>query len=473
MCARSSPSARGRTRRSCSPRTTAGVSRLFRVGGAHADRRARLRHRQHPAGGQDRRARQRLRRGRQERSSRGDCAIDFYAGPSEIVVVSATGRADVDCRRPDRAGRARPRRARDPAHTLDAVLARRGCARRCCGRCRRRGRLARRWPQRRDRRSRERWTRRSRCASGWRPSTWCATRDAVARRLTRAGTIFVGDYSAQASGDYATGSNHVLPTSGAARARGGLSAADFVRVSTVQRLTQAGLRRIAPLPCRWRAPRGSRRMPHRFSSAAARNASDLRVRARDYALVRAAAAPEREHRRLLAGRDRGAAALTRQDLAIYPDYAAATEACARLFDVSIDSLLLTNGLDEGILAAAVAALRERARGFAVRGRRSWSRRSTCTRRAPMPRGGRVVEVPLGPGFAFPLDERPRGDHAAHADRLADQPEQSDRPGDPARMPSPASLRPPPSALVFVDEAYADFAPVSLLGNRSAQSATRT
>jgi histidinol dehydrogenase len=43
-----------------------------------------------------------------------------------------------------------------------------------------------------------------------------------------------------------TGSNHVLPTSGAAAARGGLSAADFVRVSTVQRLTGAGLRAIAP-----------------------------------------------------------------------------------------------------------------------------------------------------------------------------------------------------------------------------------
>jgi histidinol dehydrogenase len=69
---------------------------------------------------------------------------------------------------------------------------------------------------------------------------------AIARLLTHAGTVFVGPYSAQASGDYATGSNHVLPTSGAARARGGLSAADFVRVSTVQRLTPAGLKRIAP-----------------------------------------------------------------------------------------------------------------------------------------------------------------------------------------------------------------------------------
>ena len=58
--------------------------------------------------------------------------------------------------------------------------------------------------------------------------------------------MFVGHHSAQALGDYATGSNHVLPTSGAARVRGGLSAADFVRVTTVQRLTRAGLRRLAP-----------------------------------------------------------------------------------------------------------------------------------------------------------------------------------------------------------------------------------
>jgi histidinol dehydrogenase len=69
---------------------------------------------------------------------------------------------------------------------------------------------------------------------------------AVARRLTRAGTVFVGQHSAQAAGDYATGSNHVLPTSGAAAGRGGLTAADFVRVSTVQRITKQGLARIAP-----------------------------------------------------------------------------------------------------------------------------------------------------------------------------------------------------------------------------------
>lgn len=61
-----------------------------------------------------------------------------------------------------------------------------------------------------------------------------------------AGTIFVGDFSAQAAGDYCTGSNHVLPTGGAARFRGGLSASDFVRVFTVQTLNAAAIRRIGP-----------------------------------------------------------------------------------------------------------------------------------------------------------------------------------------------------------------------------------
>jgi histidinol dehydrogenase len=58
------------------------------------------------------------------------------------------------------------------------------------------------------------------------------------------GSLFVGGWSAQVAGDYAIGSNHVLPTAGTARVRGGLSAADFVRQITVQRLTQGGLQRI-------------------------------------------------------------------------------------------------------------------------------------------------------------------------------------------------------------------------------------
>ena len=64
--------------------------------------------------------------------------------------------------------------------------------------------------------------------------------------VENAGSIFVGDYSAQAAGDYASGPNHVLPTSGQARFRGGLSVLDFVKIITVQKASAVGLRRIAP-----------------------------------------------------------------------------------------------------------------------------------------------------------------------------------------------------------------------------------
>ncbi len=64
--------------------------------------------------------------------------------------------------------------------------------------------------------------------------------------VQNAGSVFVGDYSAQAAGDYASGPNHVLPTMGQARFRGGLSVFDFVKIMTVQQLSADGLRRIAP-----------------------------------------------------------------------------------------------------------------------------------------------------------------------------------------------------------------------------------
>jgi len=70
--------------------------------------------------------------------------------------------------------------------------------------------------------------------------------DAVAGQVRSAGSVFVGGWSAQVAGDYAIGSNHVLPTAGAARVRGGLSAADFVKQITVQRLTRRGLSTIGP-----------------------------------------------------------------------------------------------------------------------------------------------------------------------------------------------------------------------------------
>jgi histidinol dehydrogenase len=65
-------------------------------------------------------------------------------------------------------------------------------------------------------------------------------------KIQHAGSVFLGASSPEAAGDYATGPNHVLPTSGAARLRGGLSSADFVKVISVQELTANGLRSLAP-----------------------------------------------------------------------------------------------------------------------------------------------------------------------------------------------------------------------------------
>ncbi len=70
---------------------------------------------------------------------------------------------------------------------------------------------------------------------------------ALADKLDAAGSVFLGPWSAQSIGDYASGTNHVLPTSGGARTRGGLSTADFVRCTSVQHISAAGLRRLGPV----------------------------------------------------------------------------------------------------------------------------------------------------------------------------------------------------------------------------------
>jgi histidinol dehydrogenase len=64
--------------------------------------------------------------------------------------------------------------------------------------------------------------------------------------VQNAGSIFVGGYSPQAAGDYASGPNHVLPTGAVARFRGGLSVSDFVKTISVQKLSRAGLNAIGP-----------------------------------------------------------------------------------------------------------------------------------------------------------------------------------------------------------------------------------
>jgi histidinol dehydrogenase len=70
--------------------------------------------------------------------------------------------------------------------------------------------------------------------------------ESLAPRIRNAGAVFVGSSSPVASGDYATGGNHVLPTGGWARSVGGLGLETFLKPVTVQRLTPAGLDLVRP-----------------------------------------------------------------------------------------------------------------------------------------------------------------------------------------------------------------------------------
>jgi histidinol dehydrogenase len=72
-----------------------------------------------------------------------------------------------------------------------------------------------------------------------------ANNDSVLKQISSAGTIFLGPLSAQPFGDYASGSNHVLPTGGWARRRGGLSTSDFVKRISVQTIAATGFKSLA------------------------------------------------------------------------------------------------------------------------------------------------------------------------------------------------------------------------------------
>jgi histidinol dehydrogenase len=69
--------------------------------------------------------------------------------------------------------------------------------------------------------------------------------DAIARDVRHAGAIFLGRWAPEALGDYVTGSNHVLPTSGAARFASGLSVLDFMKRTSIQRISERGFRHLA------------------------------------------------------------------------------------------------------------------------------------------------------------------------------------------------------------------------------------
>ncbi len=73
----------------------------------------------------------------------------------------------------------------------------------------------------------------------------CASDEAVAGLVVNAGSVFLGNYSPESVGDYASGTNHTLPTNGYAKAYSGVSVDSFVKKITYQKLTQEGLKNIA------------------------------------------------------------------------------------------------------------------------------------------------------------------------------------------------------------------------------------
>ena len=69
---------------------------------------------------------------------------------------------------------------------------------------------------------------------------------AIADRVTAAGSVFVGAFTPESAGDYASGTNHTLPTSGWARSHSGVNIDSFMRKMTLQEISRDGLRRLAP-----------------------------------------------------------------------------------------------------------------------------------------------------------------------------------------------------------------------------------
>lgn len=74
----------------------------------------------------------------------------------------------------------------------------------------------------------------------------CENDEALATRVVNAGSVFLGNYSPESAGDYASGTNHTLPTNGYATAYSGVSVDSFVKKITFQRLTREGLKALAP-----------------------------------------------------------------------------------------------------------------------------------------------------------------------------------------------------------------------------------
>lgn len=172
-----------------------------------------------------------------------DCAIDMLAGPTEAVVLAHEG--DPNFYAADLVAQAE----HDPDTLVIFITSSRKLAKQVAGACDelskknpiareslRRNAVALVIPDREE-------------ALGWANAIapeHITVPESDAKFVFNAGSVFVGQYSPQSLGDYASGPNHTLPTGGAARYRGGLSVLDYLKIITVQEVSKAALKKIAP-----------------------------------------------------------------------------------------------------------------------------------------------------------------------------------------------------------------------------------
>ena len=172
-----------------------------------------------------------------------DCAIEFLAGPTEAVIISADG--DPACIASDLVAQAE----HDPDALCIFITTARALAKR-----------VQKEVQKRTRRNpiaAESLSRRGAILlvvsldqaveiSNRIAPEHLTLPASLAPAVQHAGSVFLDEFTPQAAGDYVSGPNHVLPTGGMARVRGGLSVLDFVRVIACQQVSSEGIRRIAP-----------------------------------------------------------------------------------------------------------------------------------------------------------------------------------------------------------------------------------
>jgi histidinol dehydrogenase len=172
-----------------------------------------------------------------------DCAIEFLAGPTEAVIISADG--DPACIASDLVAQAE----HDPDALCIFITTSRALAKKVQQEVRKRTRANKIAAQSLGRRgaillvaSLEQAVELSNRIA---PEHLTLPAELVPQ-VQHAGSVFLDDFTPQAAGDYISGPNHVLPTGGMARVRGGLSVLDFVRVIACQQVSRAGIHQIAP-----------------------------------------------------------------------------------------------------------------------------------------------------------------------------------------------------------------------------------